>query len=91
MRRTVRLLHFGVNKGVTVLGDSVALRSKDQLESSIDNVAIDAVSVVTYQQSTICLKITRIVMLLLRMLSLLVVLMRLTTIKALLINHQEFT
>ena len=34
---------FGVNKGVTVLGDSVALRSKDQLESSIDNVAIDAV------------------------------------------------
>ena len=28
---------------VTVLGDSVALRSKDQLESSIDNVAIDAV------------------------------------------------
>ena len=34
---------FGVNKGVTILGDSVALRSKDQLESSIDNVAIDAV------------------------------------------------
>ena len=34
---------FGVNKGVAILGDSVALRSKDQLESSIDNVAIDAV------------------------------------------------
>ena len=28
---------------MTILGDSVALRSKDQLESSIDNVAIDAV------------------------------------------------
>ncbi len=34
---------FGVNKGVVILGDSVALRSKDQIESSIDNVAIDAV------------------------------------------------
>ncbi len=33
-----------MNKGVTVLGDSVALRSKDQLESSIDNVAIRAYS-----------------------------------------------
>ncbi len=77
---------FGVNKGVTILGDSVALRSKDQLESSIDNVAIDAV--VSRNLSTIndLLKITRIVMLLLRMLSLLVVLMRLTTIKALLIK-----
>ena len=67
---------FGVNKGVTVLGDSVALRSKDQLESSIDNVAIDAV--VSRNLSTIND--------LLRMLSLLVVLMRLTTIKALLIK-----
>ena len=35
---------FGVNKGVTILGDSVALRSKDQIwNQSIDNVAIDAV------------------------------------------------
>ena len=34
---------FGVNKGVTILGDSVALRSKDQIESKIDNVYMDAV------------------------------------------------
>ena len=33
---------FDVAKGVTIIGDSVALRASEQIQSSIDNVSLDA-------------------------------------------------
>ncbi len=80
-----------MNKGVTVLGDSVALRSKDQLESSIDNVSIDAV--VSRNLSTIndLLKDYADSNALAKDVVIAGVLMRLTTIKALLIKLSRFT